>query len=90
MMHLLCAGEVTAMTTMACMSDHGLIVGEDADIVAKQTSTLFDHVRPKVDTIIEDIAFASEKMGELLVGRISGGTAEQSGHIQMPSPRFFD
>lgn len=84
-----CAGEVAAMTVIACLNDHDMIIGKDADVVAKQTSKLFEHVRPRVDTILEDIAEAGKLMGEMLLDDISNPNKDKKGFIQMPKQGFF-
>ncbi len=86
----ICAGEVAAMTIMACLSDNDLEVGRDADLVVKQGSSLFDHIRPKVDTIYEDISEAGFKMGELIINRISKDSINNTGHLQDPIIKFLD
>jgi LacI family transcriptional regulator len=83
-----CAGEVLAMTVMACLDDHNMKIGEHADIVAKQTSKLFDHIRPKVDTIFENIAEAGENMGSMLLTEIADRSTEKIGTIQIPVPNY--
>ncbi|WP_018689968.1 LacI family transcriptional regulator [Ahrensia kielensis] len=84
-----CAGEVAAMTIMACLSDHDLLVGRDVDIVAKQTSRVFDHIRPRVDTIIENIAEAGAMMGKMLLDDISNPNAPREGFVQRPESELL-
>ncbi|MDZ5695999.1 LacI family transcriptional regulator [Chelativorans sp. M5D2P16] len=70
-------GEVSALAVMAALTDHGLVPGKDAGIVAKKTSNLFTPIRPQIDTIYEDLMEAGAEMGRLLLKRI-GGTAPDS------------
>jgi LacI family transcriptional regulator len=84
-----CAGEVAAMTIMACLSDHNMVVGRDVDIVAKQTSRVFDHIRPRVHTIIENIAEAGALMGEMLLDDISNPNAVREGFVQRPENQLL-
>jgi LacI family transcriptional regulator len=59
------------------MSDHGLTLGREYDIVAKRTSQLLSQIQPKVETIYEDLTDTGEKMGRALLARINGDdTAE--------------
>jgi len=67
-----CGGEVSALSVIAAASDQGLEVGKDVRLVAKQTSGLFDQVRPRVETIYEDLSEAGLLMGRLLLKRIAG------------------
>lgn len=79
---VICGGEVPALAVMAAASDLGLLQSGAVRIVAKQTSGLFDEVRPKVGTIYEDLAEAGRLMGEFLLRRISGEPIEKLQHIQ--------
>ncbi len=72
-----CGGEVSALATITGMSDHGLTLGCEYDIVAKRTSQLLSQIQPKVETIYEDLTDTGEKMGRALLARINGDdTAE--------------
>lgn len=67
-----CGGEVSALAVMAAAYDHGMELGRDLRLVAKQTSGLFDQIRPRTETIYEDLAAAGAMMGRLLLKRIAG------------------
>ena len=56
----------------------------DVDIIAKQTSRLFGQIRPRIETIHEDITAAGEIMGRLLLGRIAQRTVEELQYLQKP------
>ncbi|MGI2030932.1 LacI family transcriptional regulator [Rhizobium panacihumi] len=78
-----CGGEVVAMAIMAACYDHGLLPGREVDFVAKQTSGLFDQIRPRIDTIYEDLSEAGLLMGQLLLRRIGGPVAvDELQHLQ--------
>ncbi|MGE7367474.1 LacI family transcriptional regulator [Neorhizobium sp. NPDC001467] len=78
-----CGGEVVAMAIMAACYDRGLLPGREVDFVAKQTSGLFDQIRPRIETIYEDLTQAGLLMGQLLLRRIAGPvTAEELQHVQ--------
>ena len=67
----ICGGEVSALAAMAAAYDKGLQPGRDIHLVAKQTSGLFDQIRPRVETIYEDLSAAGATMGRLLLRRIA-------------------
>ncbi|MGP1358428.1 LacI family transcriptional regulator [Roseicyclus sp.] len=67
-----CVGEVTALVTMAALTDAGLVPGIDADIVAKRASPIFDNIRPRIDTVFEDLRATGRAMAEMLLRRIAG------------------
>jgi len=71
-----CVGEVTALMTMAALSDTGLTPGIEADIVAKRASPIFDNVRPRIDTVYEDLRATGRAMAEMLLRRIEGEPPE--------------
>jgi LacI family transcriptional regulator len=68
----ICGGEVSALAVMASAYDHKLELGKDIRLVAKQTSGLFNQIRPRAETIYEDLAEAGLLMGRLLLKRIGG------------------
>ncbi|MCJ8520126.1 LacI family transcriptional regulator [Pseudorhizobium tarimense] len=67
----ICGGEVSALAVMAAAHDRGLDLCRDVRLVAKQTSGLFDQIRPRTETIYEDLAEAGALMGRLLLKRIA-------------------
>ncbi|MGH6762226.1 MAG: LacI family transcriptional regulator [Phyllobacterium sp.] len=80
----ICGGEVSALAVMAALTDRGHVPGQDIGLVAKQTSQLFSHIRPRVKTIYEDLAEAGERMGAFLLKRMAGATAEEAQLLQGP------
>jgi len=70
----MCGGEVCALATITGMSDCGLTLGIEYDIVAKQTSQLLSAIQPKVESIYEDLMATGEHMGRILQKRIAGET----------------
>ncbi|WP_353622872.1 substrate-binding domain-containing protein [Aliirhizobium terrae] len=70
----ICGGEVSAMAVMSAAHDLGLEIDRDVRLVAKQTSGLFDQVRPRIETIYEDLSEAGMLMAALLLKGIAGAT----------------
>jgi LacI family transcriptional regulator len=68
----ICGGEVSAMAVMSAAYDLGMVIGRDLHVVAKQTSGLFDQLRPRVETIYEDLSEAGRHMGTLLLRQMAG------------------
>jgi LacI family transcriptional regulator len=83
-----CAGDASALSVMAGITDAGKTIGVDADIVAKQNSGIFGLVRPKVDAIYEDTALAGQQIGELLIRRIQGERPEDLQILHAPEIWF--
>jgi len=69
---IICVGEVAAMVSMAAISDSGLTLGREIDLVAKRASGIFDMFRPRIDTMVEDLRLAGRVMGEHLLRAMAG------------------
>jgi LacI family transcriptional regulator len=83
-----CAGETAFFSLIAALSELNLQSGQDFDIVAKDTTGLLAQIRPRVDTILEDLHEASRLMGAQLLQRIAGQPAETLQTIQAPVTKF--
>lgn len=83
-----CGGEVSALAVMAAITDQGLTIGQDAHLVAKRTTPIFDQLRPAIDMIGEDLIAAGGKLGDLLLKRLSGGSSENLQFLQAPKIMF--
>jgi LacI family transcriptional regulator len=83
-----CGGEVSALATITGMSDHGLTLGVEYDIVAKQTSKLLINIQPKVETIYEDLTDTGEQMGRILLARIAGDETTEMQVLLKPQINF--
>ncbi len=69
---IICANETRCIALMAGLQDGGLRVGEDVDLIAKDTSDLLDHIMPPIDSFFEDLIFAGEQLAQLLLMHIDG------------------
>jgi LacI family transcriptional regulator len=69
-------GEVSALLTIAALTDAGLTPGVEADIIAKRASPIFDNIRPRIDTVYEDLRATGRAMAEILLRRIDGEPPE--------------
>jgi LacI family transcriptional regulator len=81
-----CVGEVTALVALAALSDTGAVHGVDADIVAKRASPIFDNIRPRIDTVFEDLRATGRAMAEMLLGRMAGEAPEKLHRLFQPDP----
>lgn len=80
----ICTGDTAALAIMAALTDSGIVIGRDVHLVVKQTSGVFSQVRPRVDTIFEDITLAGQQMAELLLRRIQGEPATDLQILHQP------
>ena len=84
----LCPGEVPALAAMAAIEDCGRTVGRDIAVFAKQTSPVFDFVRPRIDKLHEDLYAAGASLGRLLLRRIGGDAVGGLRDLHQPRPAF--
>ena len=82
----LCVGEVMALVTLSALSDCGAVLGRDADVFAKRASPIFDNIRPRIDTVFEDLRETGRKMGEMLLRRMQGEDPAGLSHLLVPDP----
>lgn len=85
---VICSGDTSALAVMAGITDAGLAIGRDIDVVAKQVTRIFSMVRPSVDAIFEDTGLAGRQMGELLLRRIAGEPAAELQILHAPESGF--
>lgn len=85
---LICPGEIPALAALAAIDDAGLKLGTDIDIVSKQTSHVFDLLRPRIETIYEDLVDAGRIMARALLDQIDGVEPETLQNLQTPKPDF--
>lgn len=83
-----CGGEISAIALMAGLKDAGLKIGEDVDIVAKQTSSIFNHYLPQIDTIYEDLTATGQELANIILRRLEGSPVASLQTIGKPEPRF--
>jgi LacI family transcriptional regulator len=81
---IVCASELGSVALIAGVRDGGLTVGRDVDIIAKATSELLDHLDPAIDSFYEDLTFAGEELGRLMLRRLSGARAEDLQTLAQP------
>ncbi|MCK0149331.1 LacI family transcriptional regulator [Marivita sp. S6314] len=83
-----CVGEVVAMATLSALYDSGLTPGLDATVLAKQASPTFKHVRPRIETVSEDLRETGRHLGALLLRQINGESPEGLHALMQPDPVF--
>ena len=83
-----CPGEIAAIATNAAIYDTGLKLGRDVDMVAKQTSRVFDLFRPRIDTIYEDISASGAGLARALLAQFEGEDPSKLQVLQKPVPGF--
>lgn len=84
-----CASEVSALAVTGGLRDAGLVVGETAHVVTKQSSFMFAQFQPGAETVQEDFVAAGRNLATLLLRRI-GGETEGMHHLAQPSFSWSD
>lgn len=69
---IICVGEIAALIALAAIGDNHLQIGPQIDVVAKRASGVFDLMRPRIDTITEDLRLTGRAMGEILLRSMAG------------------
>ena len=76
------------MAALAAISDCGLTPGREIDVVAKRASDLFGLLRPRIDTMVEDLRLAGRTMGEMLLRAMEGEDAARLQVLHQPLVEF--
>lgn len=79
---LVLPGDVSGLAALAAIHDLGLVPGQDVQLVVKQTSGVFDLVRPRVASLYENLSEAGEKLADLLLRRLAGAPISELRYIQ--------
>lgn len=80
----ICVGEVLGIATLSAVQDAGQVPGRDVDIVVKQASPIFELMRPRVDTIVEDLSETARRLGEMMLRRLRGEAPDALHHLIQP------
>jgi LacI family transcriptional regulator len=56
--------------------------------VAKRASPIFDKIRPRIDTVHEDLRATGRAMAEMLLRRMHGEPPGQLNRLFRPDPSF--
>lgn len=80
-----CASEVSALAVIGALTDAGLVLGKNAHVVTKQSTSMFMQFQPNAETVQEDFADAGRHLGRLLLRQISG---ETEGLTHIAEPKF--
>jgi LacI family transcriptional regulator len=72
----ICVGEVTALMTMAALTDANLTPGVEADISRQARVADLRQHSPAIDTVYEDLRATGRAMAEMLLRRIEGEPPE--------------
>lgn len=77
------SGQAT-FALVAGIEDVGLVVGEDIDIVSKQSSRLLQLLRPRIYVVNESVRHAGRELARSIIGAIAGKDAKSLQSLAMP------
>ncbi|MCC1492910.1 LacI family DNA-binding transcriptional regulator [Cognatishimia sp. F0-27] len=83
-----CVGEATALVTLGALSDCGVLPGRDVDVISKRASPIFDNIRPRIETVFEDVRLTGKTMAKMLVRRMQGEDPAMLHHLFSAEPDF--
>ena len=83
-----CVGEAPALVTLGALADCGAVPGRDVDVVAKRASPIFDNIRPRIDTVFEDLRATGRIMAQMLLRRMEGEPPDRLTHLFAPDASF--
>ncbi|MBF9049712.1 substrate-binding domain-containing protein [Roseobacter sp. HKCCD9010] len=86
----ICVGEVMALVTLSALDDTGVTPGVEADVLAKRASPIFDNIRPRIETVFEDLRATGRAMSEMLLRRMAGEPPEELHVMFKPDAGFGD
>ncbi|WP_417525288.1 LacI family transcriptional regulator [Marinovum sp.] len=81
-----CVGEAIALTTLGVLADAGVVPGQGVDVVAKRASPIFDNIRPRIETVFEDLRATGKTMAEMLLRSMEGAPASELQYLYPPGP----
>lgn len=85
---IICNNELTALAMIGGLQEGGKVLGQDYDLICKQTSDILPILYPLLDTVSESFTETGKELAKLLIGRINGRDAEESQSLQEPIPHW--
>ena len=85
---IICNNELTALALIGGLQEGGKVLGQDYDLVCKQTSDILPTLYPTLDTVSESFFETGKELAKLLIGRINGHDPEASQSLQEPIPHW--
>lgn len=86
---IVCGGELAALAVLASLRDARHDLKNDVPVIAKQTSSVFDHSFPLIDTFYEDIDAAGALLAETVVSLLrQEGNAKSLTKVLQPQERW--
>ncbi len=86
---IVCGGEFAALAVIASLRDDSDPSASKVPVIAKQTSSVFDHTYPPIDTLYEDIDAAGVLLAESILSLLrQQGDAKSLSRLLKPQTRW--
>ncbi|MFM2281927.1 MAG: hypothetical protein RLZZ444_4158 [Pseudomonadota bacterium] len=86
---IVCGSSAGAVAISSAISDAGLVVGKDVDMVSKQPANLLRFICPAIMTVNEDIRMAGRELAKAVIARIDGVPPALLQSICLPDGRLI-
>jgi len=81
---IICNSELTALALIGGLQDKDLKLGEEFDLICRETSEILPLLYPSIDTVAEDLRYTGSELARLLLARIEGDTIENLQTLHEP------
>lgn len=85
---MICDSEMRTIALVSGLQEGGLRLGEDVQLIYKQTSDILPTLFPAVDSIREDVFAAGAELTRLLLQRIDGADPGRLQTLAEPQPQW--
>lgn len=85
---IICDSEMRTIALVGGLQESGLRLGQDVQLIYKQTSGILPTLFPGLDSIREDVFAAGGELTQLLLRRIEGADAESLQTMAEPQPNW--
>ena len=85
---IICDSEIRTIALVGGLQEGGVRLGEDVQLIYKQTSGILPTLFPALDSIREDVFAAGGELTRLLLKRIEGADVESLQTLAEPQPQW--
>nr|CAA6827342.1 MAG: Unknown protein [uncultured Thiotrichaceae bacterium] len=85
---IICNNELVALSIISGLEEMGISLGQDYDLICKQTTKILPILYPNIDTIAEDLFTEGSELARLLIARIDGAEIDTLQTLNEPVPKW--
>ncbi len=86
---IFCNNELTALAILGGLSASGLTMGDDFDMICKQTTSILPSLQPDMDTVAEDLFSTGQDLARVLIEAVQGAPVDQLQQLKEPIPSWI-